>query len=319
MILSIIVPVYNLENYIAMTLDSLLAVHIDDGCEIIVINDGSTDASEKIIRSYQEKSSQIVLYTIENQGVSNARNFGLSKARGKYVTFVDGDDTVEPGFFAEAIDELEAGGYDFVQGNYKVVEGNASWDEQCVNKSEVITGRAVMFEKFFGEDKIIHNAVWGKVYRLDFIKSVNFDLTLRASEDQKFIFDLLSNADKIKLLNIHAINYFQRSTSAMHTFDMKKINDMVAVLDYCRDRASSEKIAAYTEREKQRILLFAYDHLPPEESETKEKVYKELAGFKFKSLKKNQSKKNVIRLWLLKYMRIVYDAYIKFRHRREHR
>ena len=103
--LSIIVPVYNLEDYIAATLDSLLSIHFSSNYEIVVINDGSTDGSESVIRDYQQKQSRIVLYSIKNQGVSNARNVGISKATGEYITFVDGDDTVEPDFFEKAVHE----------------------------------------------------------------------------------------------------------------------------------------------------------------------------------------------------------------------
>ena len=115
--LSIIVPVYNLEKYIAKTLDSLLSIRFSYDYEIIVVNDGSTDASETVIRDYQQKTDKIRLFTIENGGVSNARNVGIHHAQGQYITFMDGDDTVEPDFYEKAVAELDAGGYDFVQGN----------------------------------------------------------------------------------------------------------------------------------------------------------------------------------------------------------
>ena len=119
--LSIIVPVYNLENYISRTLDSLLAIRFSHDYEIIVVNDGSTDASEAIIRDYQQKTDKIRLFTIENGGVSNARNVGIGYARGQYITFMDGDDTVEPDFYERAVAELDSGGYDFVQANFREI------------------------------------------------------------------------------------------------------------------------------------------------------------------------------------------------------
>ena len=103
---SIIVPVYNLEKYISKTLDSLLNIKCSLDYEIIVINDGSTDKSEEIISRYQKNNECIKLFTIENKGVSNARNFGISCANGKYITFVDGDDTVENGDEEYTLEEL---------------------------------------------------------------------------------------------------------------------------------------------------------------------------------------------------------------------
>ena len=147
--LSVIVPVYNLENYIATTLESLLSIRFSFDYEIIVINDGSVDGSESIIHDYQKKYGQITLYFIEHQGVSIARNLGLSKARGVYIIFVDGDDTVEPDFFEKAIQELDEGGYDFVQGNHRRIDGyNISYD-QFVSKDMVITEKDIMHEKLF--------------------------------------------------------------------------------------------------------------------------------------------------------------------------
>ena len=112
--LSIIVPVYNLENYVSKTLDSLLSIRFSHDYEIIVVNDGSTDGSEAVIRDYQEKTDKIRLFTTENHGLPGARNYGVGKAIGDYITFFDGDDTVDPDFYEKAVAELDRGGYDFV-------------------------------------------------------------------------------------------------------------------------------------------------------------------------------------------------------------
>ena len=93
--LSVIVPVYNLENYISVTLESCLRQDIpSDEYEIICINDGSADKSEEIISQYTEKYPNIRLYTQANAGVSAARNKGIDLANGKYIWFVDGDDII---------------------------------------------------------------------------------------------------------------------------------------------------------------------------------------------------------------------------------
>ena len=91
--LSIVVPVYNIEPYLAKCLDSLISENAS-GYEIIVVNDGSTDNSRGIIEDYQKRTDRICLLNMENGGVSNARNVGLAHASGDYITFVDGDDTV---------------------------------------------------------------------------------------------------------------------------------------------------------------------------------------------------------------------------------
>lgn len=93
---SVIIPAYNSEQFIAQTLESLMQQTLKE-TEIIVVNDGSTDSTKEIAENYAEKNDNIICYTIENNGVSNARNFGLSKASGEYVVFCDADDLLSKG------------------------------------------------------------------------------------------------------------------------------------------------------------------------------------------------------------------------------
>ena len=115
--LSIIVPVYNLEAFLPETLESLLKIDFEAPYEIIAVDDGSSDGSLAVLRAYEKESKAIRVITGPNGGVSRARNAGIEAARGKYLAFADGDDTVEPGFFAAAVREMEEGGYGLVQGN----------------------------------------------------------------------------------------------------------------------------------------------------------------------------------------------------------
>ena len=95
---SVIVPVYNKEPYLRACLDSLAAQTLDD-VEIIVVDDGSTDGSLAIAREYEHlESPRFRVFSIENRGVSHARNYGAKIAGGGYLAFVDGDDEVEPDY-----------------------------------------------------------------------------------------------------------------------------------------------------------------------------------------------------------------------------
>lgn len=91
--ISVIVPVYNVEHYLAECLDSLRSQSISD-IEIICVNDGSSDGSEKVVREYIKKDSRIRLINQKNQGVSSARNKGIKEAKGKYIYFMDADDSI---------------------------------------------------------------------------------------------------------------------------------------------------------------------------------------------------------------------------------
>ena len=177
--LSIIVPVYNLENDVSRTLDSLLPIRFSHDYEIIVVNDGSTDASEAVIAGYQEKTDKIRLFTIENGGASNARNVGIGYAQGQYITFMDGDDTVEPDFYEKAVSEMDAGGYDFVQGNHQKIYEDRVVPCVLVAYDEVIADRKEMLGHYLDVDhKTISYGVWGKVFREDIVRRIPFNAAL---------------------------------------------------------------------------------------------------------------------------------------------
>lgn len=120
---SVIVPAYNSQQFIAETLDSLLSQTLKD-IEIIVVNDGSTDSTKEIAERYKKENENVSVYTIENNGVSNARNFGLSKAEGKYVVFCDADDYFSEGSLEAFYTAAEETGADAVIGRLRTFDEN---------------------------------------------------------------------------------------------------------------------------------------------------------------------------------------------------
>lgn len=309
--LSIIVPVFNLENYVATTLDSLLSICFSDDYEIIVINDGSTDGSESAIRDYQKTHSRVMLYTIENKGVSNARNFGISKATGEYITFVDGDDTVEPDFYEKAVRELDDGGYDFVQGNYFIVDSVGTYQQQYVEKDIVLSEREEMLQYFIGSNKLIHNAVWGKVFRSGIVRKIPFDTCLVVSEDQKYVFDVLSASKSIKLLNAHCINYIQRETSAVHKYNTSKEMNKLFVLEYIQQRVAQPEILVNLQKHRIQILLGLYYHYVKEGNPLADEVRQKILLADSQEVSKLIDKKSRAILFALRHARFALDIYIQ--------
>lgn len=124
-ILSIIVPVYNVSKYLAKCLDSLLCQDLkSEEYEIIVVNDGSTDNSGEIAKQYEDKNSNIKVVRQENQGLSGARNTGIELAQGKYIQFVDSDDYLEPNVLRILVDKMESDNLDVLRFNYQNVNEN---------------------------------------------------------------------------------------------------------------------------------------------------------------------------------------------------
>ena len=116
-LVSVIVPVYNVEKYVAKCLDSIVNQTYQN-LEILVIDDGSTDSSSEICQEYQGKDSRIIYFKKENGGLSSARNFGLERATGKYFAYVDSNDYILPDMISSFVTLAESNGLDLVKSNF---------------------------------------------------------------------------------------------------------------------------------------------------------------------------------------------------------
>ena len=307
--LSIIVPVYNIEKYLASTLDSLLDIVFPYDYEIILVNDGSTDNSRSIMEEYSEKNDNISLINQSNSGVSNARNTGLRFAGGDYIAFVDGDDLVEKNFFRIAVQELDDGYYDFVQANLCKIVGDKVERIMFNSADSVFTDRDCMLENFFGHQKMINNSSCAKVFRAERIKNKQFDSTLKIAEDQKFIFDTLIDAQKIKILSAVGYYYVQRPDSVMHSLNRAKAQDILQVLEYCRRKVDSDRIRSLIDTDKMDVLFFVYhDFLLHGESH--DDTYKEIKGMNPQNMWSFMSRNAKLKRMLLCNCRRLYDLMV---------
>jgi glycosyltransferase involved in cell wall biosynthesis len=310
--LSIIIPAYNLEEYISLTLDSLLRINFSRNYEIIVVNDGSTDNTENIIKEYQKNNSQIKLITLKNSGVSMARNIGIKNSCGDYITFVDGDDIVDPNFFEIGINEMESGGYDFIQTNFQKVNNNEVTYFQYVDKDVVIDNRNEMYRSFFSpKNNLVYNSVWGKIYKSSLVKDIQFDLNVTVSEDQKYIFDLIHKCNKIKLLNIIGIHYMQRESSTMNTLNENKIKNQINILNYYKENVSDSIVISYLDWHILNTYIELYCYYLLEDRGNCSDVYKAIKTININKIFKFNSYKRKLGIFLLFYARCIFDFYIK--------
>lgn len=168
-ILSIIVPVYNVENYVEECIISLINQTIQD-IEIIVVNDGSRDNSINLIKKIND--SRIKILDKVNGGLSSARNFGLKNANGKYIAFVDSDDFISiKTAYQEMVELGENNDLDIVVGNANRYYNNSkivamNKENQIFN--EVIVGNGYYF-KYCVDNRRVFAPVWQSIYRTEFI------------------------------------------------------------------------------------------------------------------------------------------------------
>ena len=166
---SVIIPIYNCEVLIAKCLDSLLEQTLND-FEVICVDDGSTDGSLKILKSYAKKDKKIKFICQKNQGQSVARNNALKQANGKYIAFVDADDYVSPNFLLELVERAEATNADVACTSIIRIEDGI--ENKLLSHKQTVTAKNINdIFKIFGIPKFCY--IWNKVYLREFILQNN--------------------------------------------------------------------------------------------------------------------------------------------------
>lgn len=184
-LLSVIIPVYNLEKYIDKCLDSLL-VQTYSNLEIIVVNDGSTDKSLSILNEYKKKDSRIQIIDKQNEGVSKARLDGMKRATGQYIGFVDGDDIVEEDMFELLMNNAIKYNADISHCGYSMDFPNGHSDKYYGTDRIVIQNNKEGLKDLL-EGKFIEPGLWNKIYKKslieDFIENKDMDYSIKNLED----------------------------------------------------------------------------------------------------------------------------------------
>ena len=207
--ISVIVPVYNVAKYLPQCLESLIAQTLQD-LEILLINDGSTDGSAEILRSYAAKDPRFRLIERNNGGYSAARNTGLQEVRGEFVGFVDADDWVEPDMFQHLLGLAEAHEADIAQCGFswymeqdgRTIAKDNSWIPPLLARSggSLRGSEAILFEDI---------AIWKKIYRRSLLEAgdLTFDEGMPMGEDVPFHLSALCLAKRIAASNRPMYHY----------------------------------------------------------------------------------------------------------------
>ena len=220
---SIIVPVYNVSAFLPKCLDSLVNQTLTD-IEIIVVNDGSTDNSQAIIDTYAANHPKIVkAFTKENGGLSDARNFGLKKARGNFIGFVDSDDFVDITMFEKLYNRAVKTDSDIVVCSHTSVVLNKENNIKTSTLHEIQNG--YLFGKSIYESHGIlafaRSYAWNKLYKREIIKDFEFPKG-QYFEDSAVVYNILSHARKIEYLP-EALYYYVigRAGAITNSFDSR--------------------------------------------------------------------------------------------------
>lgn len=215
-LISIIVPVYNVEKYLTICIESLIKQTYRK-IEIILLDDGSKDSSLQICNDYAKEDPRIVVIHQENQGPSRTRNNGLDIASGKYVMFVDSDDYIEETMIEKMVAAIETNNADLVIGGYTRFTDNSD-DPRTYSKepSAVFESKkqlALLYTK--PNTNMFGISIWGKLYRNDIIQNNNirFKPEISYEEDCQFNIDYFEHIDRTVVINEVFYHYRQMEVS----------------------------------------------------------------------------------------------------------
>ena len=247
---SIIIPVWGVEQYIGKCLDSLVNQKLED-IEIIVVNDGSPDNSQKIIDEYVKKyPDKVKSYIKENGGQGSARNYGIEVSTGEYIGFVDSDDFVELDMFEKLYNKAKQDKSDIVVcGSYNVSEDYSKKEKDVFVNNYDTDLENVLFGKM---------AVWNKIYKRNII--IDNKITFKEKvwyEDLAFTLKAIINSSKFSFIDESLYDYLIRQGSTMNNSNVERNLEILQAFDDVLEYIQQTKKQKYMEM----IEFLAIDHI----------------------------------------------------------
>lgn len=232
-LISVIIPIYNVENYLKQCLDSILNQTFQD-FEIICIDDGSKDSSLKILHEYVKKDKRIRVIEQQNCGAGIARNNGITLAKGEYIQFLDADDYFEPNLLETLYNIIKTQDSDIAVCSYRKVDNNGNITESRNPNSPINLDKTPILTPFnykdFKEDifSLLTPIPWNKLYRKSLLIEHNIKFpNLRICEDVAFVHSCIAIADKIIVTDSELINYRFARPQSMASYRTKYTIDIV--------------------------------------------------------------------------------------------
>lgn len=242
---SVIVPIYNAEQYLKKTIELLINQTFFKRMQVVLINDGSVDGSLSICEDAAIRYNNIDIINQKNAGVSSARNAGLKVAKGKYIVFLDADDTFELNYIEKLYNLVRETNADIAIVDFDMIHSDgipqkhrSSFYKEWLNSEDALKG-------FFAGE--IGNNLFDKIYKFDVIQRNFFSEEYRIGEDMFFTYRALLNVSKVVInTGICGYHYWIRDNSAMNgTFNRKYFDAIKLSEMMCEECSSNESLKDY--------------------------------------------------------------------------
>ena len=222
---SVVIPAYNAKATLGRMLDSVLG-QTWEKMQVILTDDGSTDGTLRIAREAAEKDAQLTVIARENLGVSAARNAGLALCEGKYVRFVDADDTLPPDSMEKMVRRAEQDGSELVIGGYDQYLGEKHSYHNLAGREDTVSCDGIMDHLCTHANSYFYGVLWNKLFLRETLEreACCFQEDLTWGEDFAFVMDCLAGVRKVSFLNESLYHYRRTagSTSVRQVLDCVK-------------------------------------------------------------------------------------------------
>ena len=243
--ISIIIPVYNVENYLRSCLDSVLSQTYKD-FEVLMVNDGSIDDSGAICQDFAERDSRFHYFEKENGGLSDARNYGLDRAKGHYITFLDSDDFLFEDYLENLYHASRLSDSDITIGGYCRFDGSNFYFYNEHFKSDSLLSfkdfQAIQYlDSMLDVTFITFSTAWGKLFKRELFSELRFPYGKYAG-NQFLIWKLYMKADKIYVFNRASYVYRMNPSGLSNIFTLKHLDYIDALEERIKDTKDIEGI-----------------------------------------------------------------------------
>ena len=300
--ISVIVPIYKVEDYLHRCVDSIINQTYTN-LEIILVDDGSPDNCPRICDEYAKKDSRIRVIHKKNGGLSDARNAGIDIATGEYIMFIDSDDFVDREMMKSMMRNMIHNNVDMVVCNIKYIYE----DKEVVkyNQADRILDRYEAMEEYL-RDGVVQAVAWNKLYKKSLISDMRYKVG-KTNEDEFFTYKVVDKTDKIYYNSRPFYNYIQRDSSIMGKYSINRLDGVEA--SYERLNFIKERYPDLYEKEKKTFInlcIYSYQMILKEPNLDKNKQGRKILNNYTKKIKfnktelKNYSYKDKLKIYLSK-------------------
>lgn len=225
-LVSIIVPIYKVEEYLDRCVESLVNQTYSN-LEIILVDDGSPDNCPKMCDEWAEKDARIKVVHKKNGGLSDARNAGLGNATGEYIAFVDSDDWVENTYIEYLYRALKENDSEMAACDVRIAYEGDTNDAVVDSYKSAVKMTAAEAMSTLAKGRQVRATAWNKLYKTELLDGEKFEVG-KLHEDEFFTYRIIDKCNSISYIDIPLYNYFQRQASIMSTYSIKRLDVLEA-------------------------------------------------------------------------------------------